>query len=119
MTIIETLQNAVAQAVQHLYGETFEPGKVQINATPAEFTGDFTVVIFPFVKMAKKAPDAAGAEIGGFLQKNVPEVQAFNIIKGFLNLELSAAYWQNFLQTALSDPGFGRQPRNGRKVMVE
>lgn len=119
MTIIETLQNAVAQAVQQLYGETFEPGKVQINTTPAEFTGDYTVVIFPFVKTAQKAPDAAGAEIGGFLQKNVPKVQGFNTIKGFLNLELSAEYWQNFLQTALSDPGFGRQPRNGRKVMVE
>lgn len=119
MTIVETLQSAVAQAVAHLYGETFEPGKVQINTTPAEFTGDYTVVIFPFVKMAKKAPDAAGAEIGDFLQKNVLEVQGFNTIKGFLNLELGAAYWQNFLQTALSDPHFGRQPRNGRKVMVE
>jgi arginyl-tRNA synthetase len=50
------------------------PGKVQVNTTPGEFTGDYTVVIFPFVKIAKKAPDAAGAEIGDFLQKNVAEV---------------------------------------------
>ena len=119
MTIIETLQNAVALAVGQLYGETVEAGKVQVNTTPGEFTGDYTVVIFPYVKIAKKAPDAAGAEIGDFLHKNVAEVAGFNTIKGFLNLELSPAFWQNFLQSALTDPDFGRQPRNGRKVMVE
>ena len=119
MTILETLQNAVAQAVQQLYGEGVEASSVQVNATPAEFTGDYTVVIFPYVRLARKAPDVAGAEIGAFLEKNIPEVQAFNVIKGFLNLELSASYWQAFLQKILADKDFGRQPRNGQKVMVE
>ncbi len=119
MTIIETLQNAVAQAVGQLYQTGVEPSQVQINTTPGEFSGDYTVVVFPFVKIAKKAPDIAGAEIGRFIQENIPEVQGFNVIKGFLNLELSSDYWQNFLQNAVTDPHFGRQPRNGRKVMVE
>jgi len=119
MVIIQTLQNAVSKAIETLYGEPFEAEKVQIAPTSSEFSGDYTAVVFPFVKLAKKAPDAVGAEIGDFLQKNVPEVQAFNVIKGFLNIELSTAFWQNFLHTALADPGFGRQPRNGQKVMVE
>ena len=119
MSIIETLQQAVAQSIEQLYGEAVETANVQVNATPAEFTGDFTAVIFPFVRLAKKAPDVVGQEIGAFLQQRVPEVQGFNVIKGFLNLELSPAYWQDFLQSVTGNPEFGRQPRNGRKVMVE
>ncbi len=117
--IVDTLQNAVAQAVEKLYGEVTEPAKVQVNNTPPDFTGDYSVVVFPFVKIAKKAPDAAAAEIGEYLQKNVAEVKSFNVVKGFLNLEISDAYWQNFLQSVSANPDFGRQPRNGRKVMVE
>lgn len=117
--IISTLQNAVAQAVGQIYSEATDPAKVQINTTPPDFTGDYSVVVFPFVKIAKKAPDAAAAEIGDYLQKNVPEVKSFNVVKGFLNLEISDVYWQNFLQSVVTNPGFGRQPRNGRKVMVE
>ncbi len=119
MTIVQTLQNAVVQVVEQLYGAPLDAGAVQVNPTPAGFTGDYTVVIFPFVKIAKKSPDAAGAEIGEALLKQVREVQHFNVIKGFLNLELSTAYWQQFLNNTLSDPHYGRQPRNGRKVMVE
>jgi arginyl-tRNA synthetase len=119
MNIIPILQNAVAQAIEHLYGEKTAPEKVQINPTPADFTGDYSVVIFPFVKLAKKAPDAAAEEIGQFLQKNLPDLAAFNVVKGFLNLEIAPSYWQQFLQQALQTPDFGRQARNGRKVMVE
>ncbi len=117
--IISTLQNAVAQAVEQLYGEATDPAKVQVNNTPPDFAGDYSVVIFPFAKIAKKAPDAAAAEIGEFLQKNVSELKSFNVVKGFLNLEISDAYWQIFLQAVSANPDFGRQPRNGRKVMVE
>ena len=117
--IVSTLQSAVAQAVTELYGEATEPAKVQVNTTPPDFTGDYSIVVFPFVKVAKKAPDAAAAEIGDFLQKNVPEIKSFNVVKGFLNLEISDAYWQSFLQSVVANPQFGRQPSNGKKVMVE
>ncbi|MBX2890423.1 MAG: arginine--tRNA ligase [Saprospiraceae bacterium] len=118
-SIIHTLQNTVARAVEKLYGEATEPSKVQVNNTPPDFTGDYSVVVFPFVKIAKKAPDATAVEIGEYLKKNVAEVKSFNVVKGFLNLEISDAYWQQFLQSVAADSGFGRQPRNGRKVMVE
>jgi len=117
--LIQHLQQSVQDAVAHLYGETVELSKVQINQTPAEFTGDYSVVVFPYVKLAKKAPDQVANEIGAYLQENRPEVAAFNVIKGFLNLELAPTFWQQFLQSVLADPAFGRQPRSGRKVMVE
>ena len=119
MNITSTLQNAVAQAVEQLYGEKPEVAKVLINPTPPDFTGDYSVVIFPFVKLAKKSPDAAAMEIGEFLQKNVAEIRAYNVVKGFLNLEISNNYWQGFLQSVVSNPSFGRLPSNGKKVMVE
>lgn len=117
--MIAQLQTAVAKAVEHLYGESVATEKVQINPTPPEFTGDYSVVVFPFVKIAKKAPDLAAAEIGAYLQNVVPALSGFNVVKGFLNLELAASYWHQFLSEAATNPNFGRQAPNGRKVMVE
>lgn len=117
--ITQQLQLAVKQAVEQLYGAETDAAKVQINSTPAEFSGDYSVVVFPFVKAAKKAPDVTAAEIGAFLQEKLPLVQGFNVVKGFLNLEIAPAYWQQFLENAVADENFGRQNRNGRKVMVE
>ncbi len=119
MNIIEKLQAAVAQAVEQLYGEATEPSKVLINTIPPDFTGDYSVVVFPFVKAAKKSPDAAASEIGAVLEQNVPEIKSFNVVKGFLNLEISDAYWHSFLQSTSDNPAFGRHPKNGKKVMVE
>ena len=119
MNVISILQSAVAQSVEALYGEPTEPGKVQVNSTPADFTGDYSVVIFPFVKAAKKSPDAVATEIGVFLQQNLPQIKAFNVVKGFLNLEILDSFWQDLLQTVVSNPNFGRQPRNGERVLVE
>ncbi len=119
MNIVSLLQNAVSQAVETLYGEKIDAGKISVSPTPGDFTGDYTVVVFPFVKMSKKGPEVTGVDLGQFLKDNVAEISDYNVIKGFLNLEIGAAYWQTFLQDALSDPGFGRQPRTGHKVMVE
>ncbi len=119
MDIQNSIQIAVAQAVEQLYGEPTELKKVQINPTPKEFQGDYTVVVFPFVKIAKKAPDAAAAELGAFLLKNVPQISDFNVVKGFLNLSIYEKYWQNFLSEVSENENYGRQPRNGKKTMVE
>ncbi|MBK7938771.1 MAG: arginine--tRNA ligase [Lewinellaceae bacterium] len=117
--LISILQNAVTQAVEHLYGEQTEPGKVLVNTTPPDFTGDYSIVIFPFVKIAKKTPDAAAAEIGEYLQGKVAEIKGYNVVKGFLNLEIAESYWQVFLQALVQDQNYGRRPATGQKVMVE
>jgi arginyl-tRNA synthetase len=119
MNIVSVLQSAVAQAVAQLYGEATEASKVLVNTTPPDFTGDYSVVVFPFVKIAKKSPDVAAAEIGQYLADHVSEVKAFNVVKGFLNLEISDSYWQSFLQTVIGNETYGTTPKSGKKVMVE
>jgi arginyl-tRNA synthetase len=118
-SIISTLQKAVAAAVLSLYNDNTDAAKVQVNTTPPDFTGDYSVVVFPFVKISKKAPDATASEIGTYLQENVPEIKGWNVVKGFLNLEIADAYWNNFLSGLLADADYGRQPRNGHRLMVE
>lgn len=119
MSILDHIKSAVATAVSQLYDTPTEANAVQVNPTPSEFTGDYTIVIFPFVRAAKKAPEATGAEIGAYLQENMPFVKGFNVIKGFLNLEISDSWWLDFLADMNNNADYGRQPRNGRKVMVE
>lgn len=119
MEIVSRIKAAVAKALQELYGLEYRPDEVLVNATSADFAGDFTVVLFPFVKAARKSPDAIGRELGERLEAELNEIVGFEIVKGFLNLSLDAAFWNAFLQTLLSDPHFGRAPATGRKVLVE
>ncbi len=119
MDIVQTLQQAVAAAVEHLYGEAVLPEKVQINPTLPEFNGDYTAVLFPFVRLAKKSPEAVGAEIGEIILQKVPYAKRYNVIKGFLNIELQDAFWIEQLYDILSRPDYGRWPRRGERVMVE
>lgn len=117
--MVYILQQAVAAAIESLYGVSTEVSAVQVNTTPADFTGDYSIVVFPFVKIAKKAPDAVAQEIGDYLRRHLPDVESFNVVKGFLNVELTASYWCRFLDNLLNDASYGRQPANGRRVMVE
>ena len=119
MTIIELIQGGVLEAVEALYGQKIAEDTVLINSTRKEFEGDFTVVVFPFTKIARKKPEDIGKELGGFLVKEVAEIDSFNVIKGFLNLSISDQYWKNFLEGIHNNPDFGQHATNGKKVMVE
>ena len=91
-----------------------------INTTKPEFEGDYTLVLFSFVKKIRKSPEQLGIEMGEALVKAHPDIfTAFNVIKGFLNLTVSDTYWFNFLQSHFSDSRFGHKPANGKKVIVE
>jgi arginyl-tRNA synthetase len=111
MNIIQHIQAQVSRAVAEHYHAEVLPETVLVNATPPEFTGQYSVVVFPFVKLAGKAPDAVANDIGAFVQAQLPAVKAFNVVKGFLNIEVDAAYWHAFLQEVLHNPGFGRSHR--------
>lgn len=110
MNLEATLTQLVAEAVKSLYG--FEAGvnQIQIQKTKKEFDGDLTVVIFPFVKAARKSPEQTGQEIGEFLQKNNALIADFNVIKGFLNLCVSKSYWLDTLNQIHEDAEFGKTP---------
>lgn len=110
---------AAANAIHKLWETEVDPSSVQVQITRKEFEGDYTVVVFPFVKTSRQAPEATGAAIGEWIVTNVPEISAFNCVKGFLNLSLSNEYWNSVLAEMVQTPDFGQLPDTGRTVMVE
>ena len=121
MEIEKILQQGVADALKSLYGADFEAGAIQVQETRKEFAGDLTVVTFPFLKASRKAPDATAQELGEWLEKNVEAVGGFNVVKGFLNISVSKAYWLAQLAEIEKTEGFGITPvaDDAELVMVE
>jgi len=107
MNLETILGTVVADAVKSLYNLETAAEQIQLQKTKKEFEGDLTVVIFPFVKAARKSPEQTGQEIGEYLLKNNPVVSSFNVIKGFLNLSISQNYWLETLAEIHSDSQFG------------
>ena len=89
MNLETILGTVVADAVKSLYNLETAVDQIQLQKTKKEFEGDLTVVIFPFVKAARKSPEQTGQEIGEYLLKNNPVISSFNVIKGFLNLSIN------------------------------
>jgi arginyl-tRNA synthetase len=120
MSIQQQIQQAAIKALENLYGKTFTAKDFQINKTKPEFEGDYTIVLFSLLKQLGKSPDALGNELGNSLiQHNTNLFSSFNIIKGFLNLVVSDAYWTNVLTKNYNDVCFGKGELKHRKVMVE
>lgn len=118
MNIESSLQAMVKTAVAELYQLEAAEAQLQIQKTKKEFEGDLTVVIFPFVKAARKAPEAIGEEIGNYLLSQHSLVSAFNVIKGFLNLTIHTAYWLELLNALSSDASFGQNDTGKGKLMM-
>ncbi len=108
-----------SEAVKALYGADVESSALQVQATRKEFEGDFTLVVFPLLKISHAAPDATGEAIGAWLKANVPEISGYNVVKGFLNLLLSELFWSEQFSAMASDPAFGQLPPTGKNIMVE
>ncbi len=119
MEITQLIKAEMVNAVEHLYKHSIKENDVLLNATRKEFEGDYTVVVFPFTKIARKAPPAVAEELGNYLVDNVELVEGFNIIKGFLNLSISGAYWAKFLLQIAAQEDYGSLAANGEKVVIE
>lgn len=113
------INKALDNALRKLYGT--EPGQqpIQVQATRKEFEGDFTVVVFPLLSISKKSPEHTASELGQAILETVPEIESFQVIKGFLNLKMSPFYWMSMLQDIAQTPRYGSKPRSGKTVMVE
>ncbi|MES2375766.1 MAG: arginine--tRNA ligase [Bacteroidota bacterium] len=111
--------DATVKAVKQLYQTDITPADVSLQETRKEFEGQVTIVTFPFTKVSRKSPEQTGAEIGEFLKKELVEVSAFNVIKGFLNISISGAYWIDQLYNVIAADDFAVAKPNGKKVMVE
>lgn len=121
MNIEQKILVSVENALKKLYHFTPEKSLIQLQNTRKDFEGDITLVVFPFLRNSKKSPEATAAEIGGYLVENVPEIVRFNVVKGFLNLEISSLYWIDVLKNTRNDDSFGRVPESAESelAMVE
>jgi arginyl-tRNA synthetase len=119
MSLQETLSNYVKQAVKSDFNIELET--VEFQATRKEFSGDITVVVFPMLRFVKGNPVQIGETIGNYLVENVDEVNAFNVVKGFLNIEISDANYIHFFNGIKDDEtyGFVSPKREEKAVMVE
>lgn len=123
MNIENFLQQQAADTIAALYGPA-DPAAAQIQKTRKEFEGDYTLVVFPLLKLSRKKPEETATEIGEALVKNVPEIKGYNVIKGFLNLSLSNAFWGERLAEVVADADFGkglphRQNGDGRIFVAQ
>ncbi|MBR6249593.1 MAG: arginine--tRNA ligase [Bacteroidales bacterium] len=121
MMIEQQIAQSVANAVQKLYGESIEPDKIQVVVTRKDQVGDYTVVVFPLLRLSKKSPDVTGKELGEAIVADVKAVDKFEVIKGFLNLCLSKDYWADKLAAAAADDnyGFRKAESYSPQVMIE
>ena len=107
MSIDNIISQATADAVKALYGLEMSADKIVPQTTKKEFEGNLTIVVFPFVKAAKKPPEATAQEIGEYLQQNCDAVKSFNVIKGFLNIVIEPAFWVSVLNHIAETPDYG------------
>jgi len=121
LNIIDSLTKAISQALKELYGIEQQPADVVLQETRRDFKGDSTLVVFPYVKQARKSPEAVAAEIGEAVKKALPEVSGYNVIKGFLNFEIADSYWLRFLADTAGKPlyGIAKSDANTAPVVVE
>lgn len=119
MEIQTKIQQAFAQAFQAVYQAEPELKQISVQKTRKEFTGDFTVNVFPFLRLSKLKPEETATQIGEWLVTNEADIVAFEVVKGFLNLTLSDAYWSNLITEAFNNANYGKGEPTDKTVLVE
>ena len=120
MNISDKIREIVLEIILENYQTTIEPKEILVNETNPEFEGDYTVVLFPFLKKLKKSPEILGKELGEIVSSKYADLfSAYHVIKGFLNLTIRDHFWIDFLKKQYNKKNFGQKERTGQKVMVE
>lgn len=117
----ESVISAVNEVIKELYKQSPAPGQIQIQKTRKDQDGDFTLVVFPLLRISGKDPVTTGQEIGASLIRRMDDIERFEVVSGFLNLILKPAYWLRFLEQVYSTERFGEKPAGADAplVMVE
>ncbi|WP_028912183.1 arginine--tRNA ligase [Prevotella sp. MA2016] len=118
MNIEALISKAAGEAVKALYGMDATEKMLQLQKTRSEFEGNLTLVVFPFVKAAKKSPEQTAQEIGEYLVANCAAVEKFNVVKGFLNLSIGDGAWLQLLEAIDKDERFGMKPVTDESPLV-
>ncbi|MCW3124100.1 MAG: arginine--tRNA ligase [Flavipsychrobacter sp.] len=120
MTLTSQIKHAAQDAFKHLYPDvSIDIATILVNQTKPEFTGDYTIVLFPFLKLLKQKPDVIGKQLGDFLTEKTELFAAYDIVSGFLNLTVRDNYWVSFLLNNYADAHYGEKSKTDRRVMVE
>lgn len=123
MGLEETLKQQVKTAVKALYSIDADDKQIQLQKTRPEFEGNITLVVFPFVKLARKAPAQVAEEIGKAMTDSAivgePVIEKFNAVQGFLNMSIAPSFWIEQLEAIAADANYGEQPDRNRLMMVE
>ena len=118
MKIESQIMSAAIEAVKALYGQDVPEKMVQLQKTRSEFEGNLTLVVFPFVKMARKSPEQTGQELGDYLVAHCEAVSSYNVVKGFLNLVIAHAAWLSMLADIDSDEHYGEKAADAHSPLV-
>ncbi|MDD3167172.1 MAG: arginine--tRNA ligase [Bacteroidales bacterium] len=110
MTLSQQIEQQILQAVQQLYAHVVTEGKISLQPTKKEFVGDYTLVVFPLVKLSGKRPEETAEELGQWLVEHSERITSYNVIKGFLNLSLNPRLWIQQFQKALDNAHYGTNP---------
>ena len=102
-----------------MYGADLPSASYQVQVTRKEFEGDYTLVVFPLLKVSRQSPEATGKAIGEWLKENAGEIDGYNIVKGFLNIRFSNNYWISLFSSIAGNPDYGQLPPTGKTIMVE
>jgi arginyl-tRNA synthetase len=118
MNIEALISKAAGEAVKALYGMDATEKMLQLQKTRSEFEGNLTLVVFPFVKAARKSPEQTAQEIGEYLVKNCPAIEKYNVVKGFLNLSIGDGAWLELLKAIDADDNFGMKQATDDSPLV-
>ena len=117
--IQEILKNHIANAFKSVYQIDVDSQSIALENTKPDFEGDYTFVVFAYLKISKKNPEQTANDIGTYLVENIREIQSFNVIKGFLNIVVSEVYWLDFLQSNYQNTCYGLGAKTNQKILVE
>lgn len=117
----QKLLRGVLDIIESQFGTRVDEAQIQFQKTRKEFEGDVTLVVFPLTRFTRLSPEETARAIGDALVQRVEEVEGFNVVKGFLNISYSAAYWSAQLAAISTQKDYGRVPKgpHSRNVMVE
>jgi len=115
------LKSNILDAIRSLYGAEPDESAIQIHETRKEFNGDFTLIVFPLTRYSKNTPEATGTELGSWLKNEYREIESFNVIKGFLNLQLSKSFWMETFGEIMDSEEYGicSMPEDAPVILVE
>jgi arginyl-tRNA synthetase len=119
MNIQESIISGIQLAFQNIYNHEVALDQLSLAPTRKEFEGTYTFVVFPYLKVSQATPEVTANQIGEYLKENVSVVSGFNVVKGFLNLELNELIWLDIFRELYANDALGQLPANNQKVMVE